>query len=221
MYEGRIDESGNAVNCQLLAQLGSNAVKDLSFSRSSAGDKVFWINTTDQSVWSLSLNQPKPIRIQSLWKSGQPVKALTAVCATCQHVTEAEKECLVPSIGSVRMKLVSAQENSLTLSIPSPRAAPGCSRAVLPPTTYSIMYFKENRSLRNLEAFPESCLDYLEDCRYLSNYAVHDPSTSDLQLELKGLKHYTTYAVLVKAQSIYGASQVKLICNSHFKAFED
>ena len=211
LFEGRFDETGAISGCQLLAQLGSSAVKDLSFSRSSAGDQVFWINTTEQSVWSLSLNQSKPVRIQSLWKSGQLVKSLTPVCLTCQHITEAERECLVPSIGGVWMELVSAQENSLTLSVPSPQAPPGCNQVVLPPTTYSVMYFKDDKAghwSRSLEAFPESCLDTLEDCRYLANFAVHDPSTTSLQLELKGLKHFTTYAVLLKASSVFGASQV-------------
>jgi len=214
LYQGRFDEYGNIYSCQLLAKLGSNEVKDLSVSRSNAGDQIFWINITEQSVWSWSQNQSKPVRIQSLWKSGHPVKSLTTVCSTCQHITDAEKECLVPRIGGVWMELVSAQENSLTISIPSPQALPRCSHVVLPPTTYSIMYFKDdkgNSSSSILKAFPEGCLDTLEDCRYLPNYAVHDHSKSSLQLELKALRHFTTYAVLLKAHNLFGASPVRKV----------
>ena len=64
MYKGHFDQ-GSIVNCHLVTSMGSEMIKDLSFSRSGSGDQVFWINTTDHSVWSIGQNQFKPVQTSS------------------------------------------------------------------------------------------------------------------------------------------------------------
>ena len=146
----------------------------------------------------------------------QMVKAIAPICPNCQHVSEPEWLCLLPKIDKNSMKHISSHENSLELSILGTAISSECDNVVLPLTTYSLMFFKvekRNHSSIDLAVFPEACPEHFEDCRHIANYAVHENLSESLDLQIKGLKHFSAYAVFVKAQNVYGASQV--IISSH------
>jgi hypothetical protein len=59
-----------------------------------------------------------------------------------------------------------------------------------------------------MNEFPEACSDQFEECRILPNLVTNDNLNQMAQVEILGLKPYTTYAVFVKAQNVYGSAQV-------------
>jgi hypothetical protein len=54
MYKANL-ENGSITQCKELVQLGNKMIKDFSFTTSTAGDQLFWINKTESSVWSINL----------------------------------------------------------------------------------------------------------------------------------------------------------------------
>ncbi len=48
-------ENGVIVKCEEVTRLGNEMMKDFSFTTSTAGDQLFWINKTESSVWSFNL----------------------------------------------------------------------------------------------------------------------------------------------------------------------
>jgi hypothetical protein len=77
------------------------------------------------------------------------------------------------------------------------------------------MYFSVDRksaaelSRNGSRAFPESCPEPASDCRWVASYAVHDHRDQDLEAGLRGLRPFTTYALFVRVQNVYGMSRVR------------
>ena len=59
-----------------------------------------------------------------------------------------------------------------------------------------------------MNEFPEACFDQLEECRILPNLVTNDNLSHVAQAEIIALKPYTTYAIFVKGQNVYGSIQV-------------